>query len=93
MKKERMSLKSIKNVLSRAEMKNIMAGSGSGGGSGSGTCGNVQLLPMMPFACHDRTGFVLGTIYSGYCNSNPCGTVFVTCQMSFPHTSYATGVC
>jgi hypothetical protein len=30
MKKEKMSLKSIKNVLSRAEMKNIMAGSGKG---------------------------------------------------------------
>jgi hypothetical protein len=32
MKKEKMSLKSVKNVLSRAEMKKIMAGSGSGSG-------------------------------------------------------------
>ncbi|MDB4903000.1 MAG: hypothetical protein JWQ63_2281 [Mucilaginibacter sp.] len=36
MKTEKMSLKGIKNVLSRAEMKKIMAGSG-----GCGTNGNV----------------------------------------------------
>jgi len=34
MKTEKLSLKGIKNVLSRAEMKKIMAGSGSDG------CGN-----------------------------------------------------
>jgi hypothetical protein len=34
MKIEKMSLKSIKNVLSRSEMKNIMAGSGPGRGCG-----------------------------------------------------------
>jgi hypothetical protein len=39
MKKQRMSLNSIKNVLSRAEMRNIMAGSGGGGSSGHG-CSN-----------------------------------------------------
>jgi hypothetical protein len=33
MKKQRMSLNSIKNVLSRAEMRNIMAGSNGGGSS------------------------------------------------------------
>jgi hypothetical protein len=93
MKKEKLSLNGIKNVLSRTELKNIMAGS-SGGGSGTGgSCGTVQLLPPQPFQCHDTTGFVLGTIYSGYCNSNPCGTVLATCKMSFPNTSYATGQC
>ena len=39
MKTEKLSLKSIKNVLSRAEMKKIMAGSGGGGnGGGPGGC-------------------------------------------------------
>jgi hypothetical protein len=33
MKTEKLNLKSIKNVLSRAEMKNIMAGSGSSSSS------------------------------------------------------------
>ena len=32
MKKEKLSLKNIKNVLSKAEMKKIMAGSGGCGG-------------------------------------------------------------
>ena len=32
MKTQKLNLKSIKNVLSRAEMKKIMAGSGGGGG-------------------------------------------------------------
>jgi hypothetical protein len=43
MKTEKLSLKSIKNVLSRAEMKTIMAGSDGGGGGtggGSGGCPN-----------------------------------------------------
>ena len=35
MKTEKLSLKAIKNVLSRAEMRKIMAG-----GSGGGTCGD-----------------------------------------------------
>jgi len=44
MKKEKLSLKNIKNVLSKAEMKKIMAGSGGCGGvndhcgSGWGDC-------------------------------------------------------
>ncbi|MFI5139574.1 MAG: hypothetical protein ACHQIM_17270 [Sphingobacteriales bacterium] len=39
MKTEKMSLKSIKNVLSRAEMKKIMAG------SGGDTCGSYTPCP------------------------------------------------
>ena len=41
MKIEKLSLGSIKNVLSRAELKKIMAGSGPGGappGDGGGDC-------------------------------------------------------
>ncbi|MDB5016221.1 MAG: hypothetical protein JWQ84_1053 [Mucilaginibacter sp.] len=39
MKKERLSLNAIKNVLSRAELKKIMAGgSGGGGSTGGGGC-------------------------------------------------------
>ncbi|WP_219226917.1 hypothetical protein [Pedobacter antarcticus] len=36
MKIEKLSLSNVKNVLSRAELKSIMAGSGSGGGGGGG---------------------------------------------------------
>lgn len=48
MKIEKLSLSNVKNVLSRAELKSIMAGSGTGGdggspfppgGTGSGACG------------------------------------------------------
>jgi hypothetical protein len=38
MKKEKLSLKGIKNVLSRDEMKMIMAGSGGGGCAIGGPC-------------------------------------------------------
>jgi len=45
MKTEKLSLKSIKNVLSRAEMKKIMAGSGGGNcAGGNATCGWVDGL-------------------------------------------------
>jgi len=37
MKIEKLSLRNVKNVLSRAELKQIMAGSGGGGGGGGGT--------------------------------------------------------
>jgi hypothetical protein len=44
MKKEKLSLGNIKNALSRAELRNIMAGSsGSGGGGGGGGCPNLGL--------------------------------------------------
>ena len=36
MKFEKLSLASVKNVLSRAELRKIMAGSGNGGGNGGG---------------------------------------------------------
>jgi len=37
MKIQKLSLSGIKNVLSRAELKTIMAGSGGGGGGGGGS--------------------------------------------------------
>lgn len=47
MKKEKLSLKGIKNVLSRSEMKKIMAGSGYGAPSCcvcySPSCGSLQI--------------------------------------------------
>jgi len=39
MKFEKLSLASVKNVLSRAELRKIMAGSGPGGTSGGGGTG------------------------------------------------------
>ncbi|HVW12401.1 MAG TPA: hypothetical protein VHB54_01180 [Mucilaginibacter sp.] len=51
MKKDKLSLKGIKNVLSRDEMKMIMAGSGSGGPGGSGGCGQGCYLNAGPLGC------------------------------------------
>jgi len=45
MKIEKMSLKSIKNVLSRAEMKKIMAGSSGGGCSCANECNSDDDCP------------------------------------------------
>ena len=58
MKREKLSLSGIKNALSRAELKNIMAGSGPGGGGGGGSCagpgqscGFIMGVPGNPSCC------------------------------------------
>ena len=61
MKKEKLSLKSIKNVLSRAEMKTIMAGSGSGPGG----CAEYQQV------CGGATG--TSCCQGFFCNGAPGG--------------------
>ncbi|MDP9047329.1 MAG: hypothetical protein M3N14_04280 [Bacteroidota bacterium] len=67
MRTEKLSLKSIKNVLSRAEMKKIMAGSGPGGGppggGGGGGCvsaGNFCWLCCPGASCIDYGGGMMG---------------------------------
>jgi hypothetical protein len=59
MKTEKLSLKSIKNVLSRAELKKIMAGSGGG-------C-NTCVSPNECCECLDNHGNPTGT-YVSYCS-------------------------
>ena len=54
MKVEKMSLKNIKDVLNRDEMRTIMAGSGGGG------CSN---------ACKDSNNNVLGTLTPSNCDT------------------------
>ncbi|WP_143007922.1 hypothetical protein [Pedobacter antarcticus] len=58
MKIEKLSLSNVKNVLSRAELKSIMAGSGTGGDGGS------------PFTPGGTGSGACGTHYS-YCISGP----------------------
>jgi hypothetical protein len=72
MKREKLSLKSIKNVLSRTELKNIMAGStGGGGGSGGGGCP----IPCAPNCinsilvyCRNSLGQNIGNVLGTTCN-------------------------
>lgn len=65
MQTEKLSLKGITNVLSRRELKKIMAGSGGGGGNGYG-CGQ---------GCYTDHGFCqCGSCVSTY------GTLIGTCQ-------------
>jgi len=52
MKKEKLSLKSIKNKLSRAELKEIMAGSGGQCIPGGQACGvTTSFNCCFPFTC------------------------------------------
>lgn len=51
MKMQKLSLKGVKNVLSRAEMKNIMAGSGGGGCRSWGNPCNVGETGMGSLCC------------------------------------------
>ena len=74
MKIQKLSLKSIKNVLSRTEMKEIMAGSGGGtggGGSGGGGCP----IPCAPncntsvlIYCYGSGGTYQGQVLGYTCN-------------------------
>ena len=50
MKTEKMSFKNIKDVLSREEMKGIMAG------SGGGSCGNCTVPGYTSVACYSGAG-------------------------------------
>jgi hypothetical protein len=57
MKKEKLSQKSIKNVLSRAELKKIMAGSG-GGCTENAYCGAGHAFVCCPDqTCQDFNGY------------------------------------
>jgi len=50
MRTEKLSLKNIKNVLSRSEMKRVMAGSG-GGGCNYGSACNLPFPEQNPICC------------------------------------------
>jgi len=69
MKTEKLSLSGIKNVLSRAELKKIMAGSGGCVGFGiacNGTTGNTCCEG---YYCNGAWGGGLGTC--DYCSNDP----------------------
>jgi hypothetical protein len=89
MKTEKLSLKGIKNVLGRADLKKIMAGSGGGNLGGSGCTPYIQ--PEATFYCHDSTGYVLGSIYTNCCSSTP--QALTSCQVTYAYTTYVTGPC
>ena len=71
MKTQKLSLKSVKNALSRAEMRNIMAGSGGGGGGGGGgncTTGQCAFIyPIIQTPCCAGLSCQPGAQGSGYC--------------------------
>jgi len=93
MKKEKLNLKSIKNTLTRTELKLIMAGSGgTGGGTGGGNC-TPQTIPPATFYCHDSTGYILGHTTTGCCSGT--SGALQACQLAtYPEfTSYVTGPC
>jgi len=71
---EKLSLASVKNVLSRAELKKIMAGSGGGSGGGGGTGGDGG----------DCTNACGGTL--GPCSTGPCTSVACPDDPNFTHT-------
>jgi hypothetical protein len=66
MKTEKMSLKGIKNVLSRGEMKKIMAGSGSCVVGGE-TCGFTISYSYPPCCLPTRCSQLPGSPYFGTC--------------------------
>jgi hypothetical protein len=93
MKPEKLSLKGIKNVLSRGEMKQVMAGSGGDGGSGGGGGCTYYIIPAATFYCHDSTGYILGTATTNCC-SNTAGALQACQNATYPaYTSYVTGPC
>jgi len=90
MKKEKLNLRSIATVLSRKELKTIMAGSTSGGG-GTPDC-NI-IFPAASFACHDSTGYVLGHAMTRCCSYQQ-GALDACNHVTYPAlTSYVTGPC
>jgi|GEM_PF-2562990 len=94
MKTKKLSLKGIKNQLSREELKQITAGSsGSGGGTGGGGCP----IPCAPncnnsvlIFCHNAAGTNLGTVLGDTCNQ--FGQV-QECARVYPTTTWAQSDC
>jgi len=71
MKMQKLSLKGIKNVLSRAELREIMAGSGPGGGGGlPDGCGS---------GCYTNVPNSCPNIFCTICRSD-FGGLHGTCQ-------------
>ncbi|MDB5136129.1 MAG: hypothetical protein JWP37_2732 [Mucilaginibacter sp.] len=71
---KKLSFKDISNVLSRAELKNIMAGS-SGGGPGGGGGGGGCPIPCAPncnnsvlIYCRNSSGANIGTVLGNTCD-------------------------
>lgn len=75
MKTEKLNLKSIKNVLSRAEMKKIMAGSGGGGTGGTDSC--PVNTPV--YSCYDASTGNVWTV-EWCCGPGPNYVGPVTCS-------------
>ena len=64
MKKNKMSLANIQGKLSRAEMKNIMAGSGSSGSNCNSSCSSDSDCDGTDNTCHHCA---TGSILTGKC--------------------------
>jgi hypothetical protein len=82
MKIEKMSLSNIKNMLSRAEMKKIMAGS-SGACAGTATCGDGTIMSGI-FVCNDN---VFGADGDAVCGSHGSST---SCDCAYAHLKKST---
>jgi len=71
MQTKKMSLANIQGKLSRAEMKNIMAGSDSGGMSCDGPAGQAFCRAMNPcYSCSNTSGYGVGQCYFDYSRCN-----------------------
>jgi hypothetical protein len=78
MKSEKLSLKGIKNVLSRAELKKIMAGSGGG-------CTGCSPDNNGPFCCSCYSGQYPSAPYHLSCIGD-CSTY---CRINYPSLPFA----
>jgi hypothetical protein len=93
MKVEKLSLKGIKNVLSRAELKRIMAGSSGGGGGGGGGC-PIPCAPncntLVELSCRNSSG-ILGNVDGYTCNKE--GQIQECYQAGYTTTTFVVSDC
>jgi hypothetical protein len=96
MKVQKMSFASIKNVLSRTEMKKIMAGSSSGGGGGGGGGCPIPCAPncntSVLIYCVDSSMNERGTVLGNTCNLEG---QLAQCSASYPNivSTYSDCLC
>ena|ERR1700761_9592983 len=98
MKTEKLNLATIKNVLSKSELKAIVAGSGSGGsgspGGGTGGC----VIPCAPTCGQTFVGVQCYNVntYLGFAESNTCngeGLLHACFSAGFGSTTRTTSSC
>ncbi len=80
MKTKKMSLKNIKDVLSRDEMKRILAGSGIGGGSWGLSCSASPNCCSQKSCSCDGSGTCTSDDHSATCTCDSGKTFQVSCD-------------